>query len=56
MPQLSGNEPILGLNSPSPEGVVNNNVSSEIRSSTPLVESSLPINPLLNVIQDLILL
>jgi hypothetical protein len=41
---------------PSPEGAVNNDVSSEIMSSTPLVESSLPVNPLLNVIQDPILL
>jgi hypothetical protein len=37
---------------PSPEGAVNNDVSSEIGSSTPLVESTLPVNPLLSVIQD----
>jgi hypothetical protein len=41
---------------PSPEGEVNNNASSEIGSSTPLVESTLPINPLLSVIQDPLLL
>jgi hypothetical protein len=41
---------------PSPEGAVNNDVSSEIGSSTPLVESSLPVNLLLNVIQDPIFL
>jgi hypothetical protein len=37
---------------PSPEGAVNNDASSEIGSSTPLVEPSLPVNPLLNVPQD----
>jgi hypothetical protein len=37
---------------PSPEGEVNNDASSEIGSSTPLVESTLPVNPLLSVIQD----
>jgi hypothetical protein len=41
---------------PSPEGAVNNDMSYEIGSSTPLVESTLPINPLLNVVQDPIFL
>jgi hypothetical protein len=36
----------------SPEGVVNNDVASEIGISTPLEESILPINPLLSVVQD----
>jgi hypothetical protein len=41
-------------NSPegSPEGAVNNEVASEIGSSTPLEESILPVNPLLSVVQD----
>jgi hypothetical protein len=41
-------------NSPegSPEGAVNNDVASEIGSSTPLEESILPVNPLLSVVQD----
>ena len=37
---------------PSLEGEVNNNISSEIGSSNPLVESSLPVSLLLNVIRD----
>jgi len=39
-------------NSPedSPEGVVNNDVASEIGSFNPLEESILPINPLLSVV------
>jgi hypothetical protein len=40
----------------SPEGVVNNDVFSEIGSSTPLEESTLPVNLLLSVIQDPLLL
>jgi hypothetical protein len=40
----------------SPEGAINNNVSSKIGSSTPLVESLLPVNSLLNVMKDLIFL
>jgi hypothetical protein len=45
-------------NSPegSPKGVVNNEVASNIGSSTPLEESILPINPLLNLREDPILL
>ena len=41
-------------NSPegSPEGAVNNDIASEIGSSTPLRESILPVNPLLSVVQD----
>jgi hypothetical protein len=41
-------------NSPegSPEGAVNNDIASEIGSSTPLEESILPVNPLLSVVQD----
>jgi hypothetical protein len=41
-------------NSPegSPEGAVNNDVASEIGSSTPLEESILPVNLLLSVVQD----
>jgi hypothetical protein len=41
-------------NSPegSPEGVVNNDIASEIGSSTPLEESILPIYPLLSVVQN----
>jgi hypothetical protein len=41
-------------NSPegSPEGAVNNDVASEIGSSTPLEESVLPVNPLLGVEKD----
>jgi hypothetical protein len=41
---------------PSLEGSVNNNTSSDIRISTPLVEPSLTINPLLNTQQDPVLL
>jgi hypothetical protein len=40
----------------SPEGVVNNEVVSEIGSSTPLEDSILPVNPLLNLREDSILL
>jgi hypothetical protein len=36
----------------SPEGSVNNDVAYEIGSSTPLEESTLPVNPLLSVTQD----
>jgi hypothetical protein len=45
-------------NSPkgSSEGAVNNKVASEIGSSTPLQESILPVKPLLNLREDLILL
>jgi hypothetical protein len=45
-------------NSPegSPEGSANNEVASEIRSSTPLEESILPVNPLLNLREDPIFL
>jgi len=41
-------------NSPegSPEGAVNNDVASEIGSSTPLEESILPVNLLLSVVRD----
>jgi hypothetical protein len=35
-----------------PEGEVNNDVASDIGSSTPLEESILPVNPLLIVVQD----
>jgi len=35
-----------------PKGAVNNNVSSEIGISTPLKESILPVNPLLNIRED----
>ena len=34
------------------EGVVNNDVASEIGSSTPLEESILPVNLLLSVVRD----
>ena len=40
----------------SPELVVNNDIASEIGSSTPLEESILPVNPLLIIRQDLIFL
>jgi hypothetical protein len=45
---------ICFLNSPegSPEGAINNDVASEIGSSTPLEESILPVNPLLSVARD----
>jgi hypothetical protein len=45
-------------NSPegSPEGAINNDVASEIGSSTTLEESILPVNPLLSVLQDPLLL
>jgi hypothetical protein len=36
----------------SPKGALNNHMSSEIESYTPLLESTLPVNPLLSVIQD----
>jgi hypothetical protein len=39
-----------------PEGVVNNNVASEIGSYTPLEESILHVNPLLSVVRDPLLL
>jgi hypothetical protein len=35
-----------------PEGVVNNDIASKIRISTPLEESILPVNLLLSVVQD----
>jgi hypothetical protein len=49
--------PLLS-NSPkgSPEGEVNNEVASEIRSFTPLEESILPVNSLLNIREDPIFL
>jgi hypothetical protein len=45
---------LLIPNSPkgSPEGAVNNDVASDIGSSTPLEESILLVNPLLSVVQD----
>jgi hypothetical protein len=41
-------------NSPegSPKGAINNDIASEIGSSTPLEEPILPVNPLLSVVQD----